>query len=294
MIDKLAARDRDGPGRDPPEELHPARRVPVHQQLRPGLRLGRLRGVARQGAGAGRLRRRSASEQAEAPQEGPLPRHRPLDLDRDLRLRPERGDGAARPAAWRWSNQPRCASTRPARSQVYVGTHAHGQGHETTFAQIAADTLGRAVRLDRDPPRRHRRGPGVRLRHVRQPQPGGRRHGGAHDVPRRSSTRRSKIAAHLLEASPRTTSSSTRAASTSRAIPATRKTMGEVAFASFGASLPEGMEHGLEAVVVLRPAQLRVAVRRPHLRRRGRSRRPAASTCRSTSPSTTAATSSTR
>src|SRR6266853_1766376 len=25
---------------------------------------------------------------------------------------------------------------------VYVGTHSHGQGHDTTFAQIAADTLG--------------------------------------------------------------------------------------------------------------------------------------------------------
>ncbi|HEY0580716.1 MAG TPA: xanthine dehydrogenase family protein molybdopterin-binding subunit, partial [Chloroflexota bacterium] len=27
-------------------------------------------------------------------------------------------------------------------AQVFVGSHAHGQGHETTFAQIAADTLG--------------------------------------------------------------------------------------------------------------------------------------------------------
>ena len=26
--------------------------------------------------------------------------------------------------------------------QIFVGSHAHGQGHETTFAQIASDTLG--------------------------------------------------------------------------------------------------------------------------------------------------------
>src|SRR5207247_10528303 len=25
---------------------------------------------------------------------------------------------------------------------VYVGTHSHGQGHDTTFPQIVADTLG--------------------------------------------------------------------------------------------------------------------------------------------------------
>src|SRR5207253_2405171 len=27
-------------------------------------------------------------------------------------------------------------------AQIFVGSHAHGQGHDTTFAQIAADTLG--------------------------------------------------------------------------------------------------------------------------------------------------------
>ena len=28
---------------------------------------------------------------------------------------------------------------------VYVGSHAHGQGHETTFAQIVADKFGIGV-----------------------------------------------------------------------------------------------------------------------------------------------------
>ena len=36
----------------------------------------------------------------------------------------------------------RCASTRPAASSVFTGTHSHGQGHETTFAQLVAEKLG--------------------------------------------------------------------------------------------------------------------------------------------------------
>ena len=101
MIDMLAQEIGMDPAEHPPEELHPARRVPVHQQLRPDVRLGQLRGRARQGARSWSATTTSASEQAEAPQAGPLSGHRPLDLDRDLRLRPERGHRAARPAAWR-------------------------------------------------------------------------------------------------------------------------------------------------------------------------------------------------
>ena len=35
-----------------------------------------------------------------------------------------------------------CACIRPAASRVFTGTHSHGQGHETTFAQLVADQLG--------------------------------------------------------------------------------------------------------------------------------------------------------
>ncbi len=64
----------------------------------------------------------------------------------------------SRPAAWRrrrWSaaserrpacgRAPRCASTPTASVSVYTGSSAHGQGHETTFAQVVADKLGIAV-----------------------------------------------------------------------------------------------------------------------------------------------------
>jgi CO/xanthine dehydrogenase Mo-binding subunit len=31
---------------------------------------------------------------------------------------------------------------QPAPSQVLTGTHSHGQGHDTTFAQLVCDKLG--------------------------------------------------------------------------------------------------------------------------------------------------------
>ena len=40
------------------------------------------------------------------------------------------------------SRRARCASIRPARVTVFTGSHSHGQGHETTFAQVVAARLG--------------------------------------------------------------------------------------------------------------------------------------------------------
>jgi aerobic carbon-monoxide dehydrogenase large subunit len=37
---------------------------------------------------------------------------------------------------------PRCGSTPPARSAVLTGSHSHGQGHETSFAQVVAEMIG--------------------------------------------------------------------------------------------------------------------------------------------------------
>ena len=59
---------------------------------------------------------------------------------------------------------------------VFTGTHSHGQGHETTLAQLVVRPARRAVRPGRGRPRRHRQDP-VRHGHLRQPQPRGRRFG---------------------------------------------------------------------------------------------------------------------
>ena len=131
---------------DPPEELHPARRVPVHQQLRPGVRLGQLRGRARQGAGdwsATTTFRAAAGAGAQARASTSASASRPGSRSAaSARARQRRR--ATGGLALVESAQVRVHPTGSA--QVFVGTHAHGQGHETTFAQIAADTLGRAVR----------------------------------------------------------------------------------------------------------------------------------------------------
>ena len=62
---------------------------------------------------------------------------------------------------------------------VFTGSHSHGQGHETTFAQLVADELQIPIEPGRGRPRRHRRHP-VRHGHLRQPLRLGRRHRAPH------------------------------------------------------------------------------------------------------------------
>ena len=75
---------------------------------------------------------------------------------------------------------------------AYTGTSPHGQGHETTFAQIIADKLGVDFDRDRRAPRGHAEHAHGQ-RHRGQPQPGrrwlghsaGRRHGPGQGAPHR-------------------------------------------------------------------------------------------------------------
>ena len=59
---------------------------------------------------------------------------------------------------------------------VFTGSHSHGQGHETTFAQVVADRLGIPMDDVDDRARRHRQG-AVRHGHLRLALAGRRRHG---------------------------------------------------------------------------------------------------------------------
>jgi len=134
---------------------------------------------------------------------------------------------------------------------VYVGTHSHGQGHDTTFAQIVADTLG--VPYD-----------SVELRHgdtAEGPAMGYGTYGSrslavggisivksCHKVIEKGK----KLAAHILEAAEEDIvfdQGSFRV----KGSPDKSKSIGEIAFASYGAGLPEGMEQGLEAVSYFDP-----------------------------------------
>ena len=135
--------------------------------------------------------------------------------------------------------------------QVHVGSHAHGQGHETTFAQIAADTLGvpyESIEI------RHgdtAEGPafGYGTYGSRSLAVGGM---AVHKTCKQIVAKAHKIAAHLLEASVDDVIFD-QGRFHVKGNPSSAKTMGEIAFAAHGASLPEGVDHGLEAVAYFDP-----------------------------------------
>src|SRR5437762_3835132 len=137
---------------------------------------------------------------------------------------------------------------------VYTGTHAHGQGHETTFSQIVADTLG--VPMESVDLRHGGTGEGTAMGYgtagSRSLSVGGvaisRASGKVVDKAR-------KLAAHILEAAEEDIVFD-QGKFHVRGSPDKSKTFGEVAFAAYGAGLPEGMEQGLEAVAYFDPPNL--------------------------------------
>jgi aerobic carbon-monoxide dehydrogenase large subunit len=136
---------------------------------------------------------------------------------------------------------------------VYVGTSPHGQGHATTFAQIAADTLG--LPYDAIDVRTGDTGDtpfgygtyGSRSLHV----------GGSAVLMscRKVVEKARKLAAHMLEASDEDVAFD-QGRFYVKGSPDKAKTMGEVAFAAHRDNLPQGMEHGLEAVTYYDPPDL--------------------------------------
>ena len=138
----------------------------------------RLRGDRGRSGGQARARRRQAA------------RRRLLDVQRDVRTRAVAHPRAIRYAAGGWDTATiRCLPTGT--FQVVTGTSPHGQGHETAWAQIVADQLGcgtdevEVLHGDTsDLP--------ARPRHVRQPQPAGRRRRALQQRARRSSRRRGR------------------------------------------------------------------------------------------------------
>ena len=135
---------------------------------------------------------------------------------------------------------------------VYVGTHSHGQGHDTTFPQIVADTLG--IPYDQ-----------IELRHgdtAEGPAFGYGTYGSrslavggmaVHKACKKVVDKARKIAAHIFEAAEDDVVFD-QGHFYVKGSPDKRKAMGEIAFAAFGAGLPEDMEHGLEAVAYYDPS----------------------------------------
>ncbi len=134
---------------------------------------------------------------------------------------------------------------------AYVGTHAQGQGHDTTFSQIVADTLG--IPMEK-----------VELRHgdtAEGPSFGYGTYGSRslavggmalHKAAMVIRDKAQRLAGHMLEVSPDDLTFEQGTFSV-KGDPSARKTIEEVALAAYGGKLPEGMEHGLEATSYFDP-----------------------------------------
>jgi len=136
---------------------------------------------------------------------------------------------------------------------VFTGTSAHGQGHETTFAQIVADHLG--VGFDQ-----------VVVRHGDTSAiPMGNGTGGSRSLvvggtailnaSMKVQDKARKIAAHLLEAAAGDVVF-TDGRYQVKGAPASAVTLAQIAARAYAAELPADMEHGLEATDFFRPPQL--------------------------------------
>ena len=133
---------------------------------------------------------------------------------------------------------------------IYVGTHNHGQGNDTTHAQIAADALGMPMES-------------IDIRHGDTNEGPGFGYGtygsrslavGGIAILRSCNKvidKGKKIAAHLLEAAEEDVVFE-QGKFHVKGSPDKSKALGEVAFAAYG-QLPEGMEQGLEAVAYFEP-----------------------------------------
>ncbi len=133
---------------------------------------------------------------------------------------------------------------------IYVGTHNHGQGNDTTHAQIAADTLGIPMEL-------------IDIRHGDTNEGPGFGYGtyGSRSLAvggiailnscNKVIDKGKKVAAHLLEAAEEDVVFD-HGKFHVKGAPDKSKALGEVAFAAYG-QLPAGMEQGLEAVAYFEP-----------------------------------------
>ena len=138
------------------------------------------------------------------------------------------------------------------KATVYTGSSAHGQGHETTFAQLAASELGVPVEdVDVVHGDTGQVQFGTGTFGSRSAAVGG---GAIHMSVAKIKEKARRLAAHLLEAAPEDIVYEDGKLFVAGA-PAEAKTIQEIAFAAhvYAEDLPEGMEPGLEATSYFDP-----------------------------------------
>ncbi len=244
MVDAGGRRAQDGPGRAPPEELHPA------SSPAPSRRWWRWPTTA-----ATTARRSIAllqmfdykkfrAEQAEARGKG---RYIGIGFSTYIEacsIAPSKVVGALGAGAGLYeSGKVRVHPTGSV--TVYTGSHSHGQGHETTFAQLVADELQIPIEQVEVDPRRHGRDP-VRDGHLRQPLRLGRRHRAPH-VGQQGQGEGQEDRRPPPRGVGRATSSTRAASSRCAGAPGKAVPFGAVALTAYVPhNYPEGLEPGLE------------------------------------------------
>ena len=144
IIDRLARRDRHRSGRGAAQEPDPAVRQRPRRRHRPEVRQRQLRRRARQGAGStstttgcAKSRRRRARRAATSASASSM-------YVEICGLGPSQVAGAVGFQGGLWESA--IVRFHPSgKAHVFIGSSPHGQGEETTFAQIVADELGVSV-----------------------------------------------------------------------------------------------------------------------------------------------------
>ena len=141
---------------------------------------------------------------------------------------------------------------------TYTGISAHGQGHETTFAQLAADHIG----ADFDKVVVHH-GDTATHRTATAPAAAGAWRSAARPMRARSRCRPRRGASRRTCWRRRSrTSSSTDGSYRVKGVPAKALTLAAIAAGAYGEGLPDGIDAGLESTDFFRPAAL-LSVRHP-------------------------------
>ena len=123
------------------QQLHPDRGLPVPDAGGAAVQFGQLPADHRRGDQDRRLQGlRGAARRGQVARQAA--RHRLLVLHRGLRPGALAGDRPAGRAASANGKSAQIKFNPTGNVQVMTGSHSHGQGHETTFAQIVSDKLG--------------------------------------------------------------------------------------------------------------------------------------------------------
>ena len=292
LVDLVAREAQDGPGRDPQEELHPALHRRPHRRDRPHLRLGQLHRAP------SRRRSRCSTTPACARSRRSCARRASTSASASRTyaeicgLGPSQVAGAVGFGGGLWES-------------AIVRFHPSGKVNVMRRHLAARPGRGDDVRADRRERARRRR---RRRRGLATATPSSTPMGwgsyGSRSTPVGSGAlmgaigkikEKAKIVtAHLLEAAVEDIDYADGKFFVKGA-PAKSKTIQDVALmANVAWNYPEGPGAGARGLGVLRPAELRLSLRRPPRGRRASTPRPARSSSSATSRSTTAAASSTR